>query len=327
MMINEQNQNMSGDNTLFPPNEEKNGTLYIFISIIGVLLLAVLIYFVFTYEDGIITDKLGDTEEVGVVEKNYFEDLILEAKAVYVLDIASGEVLFEKNAETQLPLASLNKVMVALAASNVVSDDTKVTITTSDLREEGDTGLLRDEKWNFRRLIDFALVVSSNDAIKAIASVAGRALAVDGESPDDLFVKRMNDTARNVGLTQTYFLNGSGLDLTKVISGGYGSAHDTTLLFEYILKNKPEILEATSFDKITISSDNKAHIASNTNKAINSIPNIIASKTGYTDLSGGNLVIVFDAGIMRPVAITVLGSTYDGRFSDMEKLVRAVLKY
>ena len=53
---------------------------------------------------------------------------------------------------------------------------------------------------------------------------------------------------------------------------------------------------------------------------------MIASKTGFTNLAGGNLAIVFDAGFMHPIAIVVLGSTIDGRFSDILKLQRAALE-
>ena len=51
----------------------------------------------------------------------------------------------------------------------------------------------------------------------------------------------------------------------------------------------------------------------------------IASKTGFTDLAGGNLVIAFDAGLSHPIIISVLGSTQEGRFRDVEKLVTASL--
>jgi D-alanyl-D-alanine carboxypeptidase len=57
------------------------------------------------------------------------------------------------------------------------------------------------------------------------------------------------------------------------------------------------------------------------------MPGLLLSKTGYTDLAGGNLVIVFDVGIGHPVAIVVLGSTRDARFTDVEKLMHATLSH
>ena len=70
-----------------------------------------------------------------------------------------------------------------------------------------------------------------------------------------------------------------------------------------------------------------AHAVLNTNRETGELPLLIASKTGYTDLAGGNLVIAFDAGFNRPIIIAVLGSTAEERFTDVEKLVWATLAY
>jgi D-alanyl-D-alanine carboxypeptidase len=60
---------------------------------------------------------------------------------------------------------------------------------------------------------------------------------------------------------------------------------------------------------------------------VNRFPDLLLSKTGYTDLAGGNLVIVYDAGINHPIAIVVLGSTEDGRFTDVSQLIAATLAH
>ena len=99
------------------------------------------------------------------------------------------------------------------------------------------------------------------------------------------------------------------------------------VLFEYTLKNHPNILEATRYENLEFKSTELAYQASNTNPFINQIPGIIASKTGFTDLAGGNLVVAYDAGLNRPIIISVLGSSQDGRFSDTLKLVGASLDY
>ncbi len=96
---------------------------------------------------------------------------------------------------------------------------------------------------------------------------------------------------------------------------------------QYILENHPEILEATKYQTINISSLDKIHTAKNTNVDVNQIPGLLASKTGYTDMAGGNLGIAFDSSIGRPVVVVVLGSTMDGRFQDVSKLVKASLTY
>ena len=94
---------------------------------------------------------------------------------------------------------------------------------------------------------------------------------------------------------------------------------------EYILINYPEILEPTRKSAARVyNSNGDYHDMENTNEIIYAIPNLLGSKTGYTDLAGGNLTIAFDAGLDRPIVVTVLGSTRDERFSDVLRLVTAV---
>lgn len=257
----------------------------------------------------------------------YFPTVFLEARSAYVYDVRDGKVIFEKEPELQWPLASLTKVMSAYVASRLVPAYTLVRITRDDIREEGDSGLLLEEEWNIRKLIDYSLIVSSNDGMKAIASVAGSYINSTSTEPGKLFIEKMNMTARELGMTETYFINQSGLDVSKSLSGGYGSAKDMTLLIEYILKHDPLLLEATSYKRADIASKHKIHLAENTNKSIVAIPNVIASKTGYTDLSAGNVVVAWNAGLDHPIIISILGSSYDGRFKDLDTLVNATISY
>jgi len=94
----------------------------------------------------------------------------------------------------------------------------------------------------------------------------------------------------------------------------------------YAIKSKYGVVEATARDNFFIYSlDSIRHTATNTNKVLGNIPGLIASKTGFTDLAGGNLVVAFDAGMMRPIIVVVLGSGIDERFEDIKKLVWASL--
>jgi len=263
--------------------------------------------------------------------KNPFEGLDLEATSVYVLDVMSGKSLYNYNENTKLPLASLTKMMTAIVATDLVPNSTIVTIDKSDISTEGDSGLLVGEKWRMSDIIDFTLTTSSNDGASAIATVAGslgqNAYGVSSKQAKADFVNKMNLKTEEIGLSDTYFLNESGLDLNKNQSGSYGTAKEVASLMAYILKNKSELMEATSRDKFLISSlNNVGHMATNTNQILADIPGLLASKTGFTDLAGGNLVVAFDAGMMHPIIISVLGSSVDGRFSDMDKLVWASLK-
>ena len=294
------------------------------------IILVVLIVFMFfvIYAE---LNKLVKKEAITNSEKSgvaVFDTINLEAKSVYVFDVVKNEVIFKKNEFAQLPLASLTKLMTAITAIELVPKNSLITIRKEFLKEEGDTGLLADESWKLRDLLDFSLMVSSNDGARSIASVIG---AMDLKTDNyDLgrkdFIEKMNEKAKELGLKQTYFVNESGLD-DGVISGGYGSAIDVSSLIKYILENHPEILEATKYQTLDIPSLNKMHNATNTNISVDQIPGILASKTGYTELAGGNLAVAFDSSIGRPIIVVVLGSTIDGRFEDVTKLVKATQTY
>jgi D-alanyl-D-alanine carboxypeptidase len=257
-----------------------------------------------------------------------FKDINIEGKAAYVFDVSKNKVLYKKNEFEQLPLASLTKLMTALTAYDLFPKDSQIIIKKEFLKEEGDSGLLANESWKLKDLLDFSLVVSSNDGARSVASVIG----ANNLNTDDYnlgrrdFITKMNEKAESLGLRQMYFINESGLDEGSV-SGGYGSAIDVEKLLQYLIQHKPEIIEATRFTDIKIDSMNKSHPAENTNIDVGEIPGLIASKTGYTNLAGGNLAIAFDPSIGRPIIVVVLGSTQEGRFKDVEALIKASLDY
>lgn len=254
----------------------------------------------------------------------------LEAKAAYVIDAVTGEVLYAQNATTSLPLASVTKLMTALTAYEQVPSSTVATIRASDIAQEGDSGLLANEHWRLKDLLDFTLLVSSNDGASALASasMAFSTSSTDAEIRKSEFVTLMNQKTQKLGLVDTYFTNESGLDVSSTTAGAYGSAKDVAALFSYILENHPEIIEATRYEKVSFTSiDDFRHLAKNTNEAVNAIPGLIGSKTGLTDLAGGNLVVGMDIDFQHPVIITVLGSSEKGRFADAEALASSTLAY
>ncbi|NQV88404.1 MAG: D-alanyl-D-alanine carboxypeptidase [Parcubacteria group bacterium] len=261
-----------------------------------------------------------------------FKNIKLSAQSVFVWDIVNKTPLYAFNPDKKVPLASVAKLMMAITAIDLVPPYTVIEIDKEFLAEEGDTGLFSQERWNLKNLLNFTLTVSSNDGARAVASVVGS--VINGNPGENLdigraeFVKKMNEKAESLGLTQTYFLNEDGLDTEDTLPGAVGSAKDMAILMEYILKNHPEIVESTKHGSVKIESlNNISHYAKNTNIDIDKIPGIIASKTGYTNLAGGNLVIAIDPFLGRPIIISVFGSTYDGRFDDVSKIVDATMKY
>ena len=270
----------------------------------------------------------GDESKPTQVVTNYFDNLDLRAKAIYVLDLRTGKVLFSKNPDVRLPLASLTKVMTAVVAVDIAPEFSTIVVNESALKAEGDSGLKAHERWSLKKLLDFSLTSSSNDGAKAVALALGALNKTNSSEADaeNDFVRAMNKKADSLNMKNTYYLNETGLDESNIKNGAYGTASDMATLFSYILKNKPELLEATQESTLVVSSlDNVVHKVKNTDQIVVNIPGIKASKTGFTDIAGGNLVVAFDPELGRPIIISVLGSTQTERFSDVEKLVKATL--
>lgn len=282
-------------------------------------------------------DKKSQTASIvtsdGFIKKVNFPNVPLVAKSAVVYDAREGEILFDKNAQVQLPLASLTKVMMVIIALETLPEDYIVDINNQALGEEGQSGFREGQKWKLKDIVDLTLVESSNDGAAAIAAAWSAFKNKDLSSAKDEngaidFVKAMNAKAKEIGLGQTYFLNETGLDKNSIVSGSYGSALDVAKMFSYAVSKFGASFEATRYGEIKVSSLGKTnYVVKNTNTSVEQIPGIIASKTGYTDLAGGNLVILFDAGLGHPITISVLGSSKEGRFEDVLALVKATLDY
>ncbi len=239
----------------------------------------------------------------------------LEARAALLLDTRTGEVLFAKNGFEAMPLASLTKLMTAEAVLATEPEDKNVTITPEALRAEGDSGLHVGEVWSLKSLLTLGLVESSNDAMAAAAESAGTSSVIN----------RMNELARELELDSLTFKNPTGLDVTETEAGAYGSAHDVALLTASFLKKYPTLFATTVAPKTTVTINGQTTVeARPTSEPLLDIPGLIGAKTGYTDLAGGNLVVAFDLELGRPVVAVVLGSSREGRFSDMRTIVDAV---
>ena len=309
-------------------DSQKNPTKIIF-PILLVLSFSIVIYLsFFSFNENRVNDISKQEIPPNKVLILKLEQVPLEATAVFVWDVYNQREIFSKNSEMQLPLASLSKIMTALIASDYEDKNIIVKIDEESLKHDGNNGLVDNERWNLKDLLDFTLISSSNDGASAVATAIQVVSKKESENEIVSFSEKMNKKAKELNLKQTYFLNESGLDIDEnYLSGSYGSARDITMLFDYIIKNKPWILEATSYKNLRLlSEDNKIYNTENTNEAINNIPWVIASKTGYTELAGGNLVVAFDNGMMRPIVVSILGSTKEGRFEDIKKLVNVILQ-
>lgn len=278
-------------------------------------------------------DHSGDSQVAAVAapvvhKPDPFASVTLIGKSAIVIDTTTGRTLYSMNPDVQLPLASITKVAMALAVSEALSPNDEITIPYDTPPSSTAQALSLGEVFNERDLMNFTLTASSNEGADILAAAADANLRLlHGEAPEgSATLWRMNDLARQLGLTNTFFLNVNGLDISTTQSGAYSSARDVALLLTYAASTSPSVFSSTRESSVTITAENGARaVAINTNDALPQIPGLVMGKTGYTDLAGGNLGVVFDAAGHRIVAV-VLGSTFDGRFTDIESLVSAAEK-
>lgn len=256
-----------------------------------------------------------------VVVPDAFASIPLEAKAAIVYDLVTEKTLYAKNANDQLPLASLTKLLTVYAALRKFSPDTPITISASATQLEAPHAFSAGQIFTLADLARLTLTASLNDGAAAIAEATA---TLEGRSQNEMLA----DAATSLDLSQTYAVNGSGLDVNGSVAGGYGSAQDLARLAGALVAQSPEISEATTRSSVqAVSKGGTSFKVKNTDPMISSIPHLLLSKTGYTDLAGGNLALVFDSGIGHPIAIIVLGSSQKSRFTDGSTLVAATLAH
>ena len=250
-----------------------------------------------------------------------FANIPLEAKAAVVYDTVTGKILYAKNADAQLPLASLTKLLTVYAAFAELSPDTPITIPADATHLDAPHAFRAGEVFTLAELTRLTLTASLNDGATAIAEATA---ARENQTTNGALAS----AAAALDLSQTYALNGSGLDVSATISGGYGSARNLAKLAGALAAEAPTIVAATTHSTTEGVSLAGTHFSvKNTDPMVDTIPRLLLSKTGYTDLAGGNLALVFDVGIRHPIAIVVLGSTEKSRFTDGTTLVAATLAH
>lgn len=217
--------------------------------------------------------------------------------AAYVIDARTGEVLHARNAETRLHPASLTKMMTLYIAFQAIergeiSLDTKVRVSKNASAEPpSKLGLKTGQRIALRYLIRGAAVKSANDAATAIGE------AISGSEAK--FARRMNRTAKQLGMTRTTFKNAHGL----TEAGHQSTARDMTMLGRHLLYDYPQYYNL--FSRIT--ADAGVRKVSHTNRRfLNSYKGADGIKTGYTRAAGFNLTASAERGKER-VIVTVFG--------------------
>lgn len=256
-----------------------------------------------------------------------FKNLEIEAKTVISVKIdekSNERIFFEKNGEEVLAVASLTKLMTALVVfdlNETYSLSQTITITKEALSQEGQSkyGDLRvGEKLSVETLLHIMLIESSNDAAFSLSEAVG----------EKAFVDLMNIYAKQIGLSNTQFVNPTGIE--PDLAGGpknISTAKDLVKLAKYILKNYPQIFEITVKQFYTVlKPDGSIHhfIPQNTNELLGEFPEIIGGKTGWGPEAGGCLLLVLKNPKGDGFFINVVLGAED-RFEEMQKLIETIL--
>lgn len=227
-------------------------------------------------------------------------NLIANAKSGILLDYNSGSVIYEKNSNEKLAIASLTKmtaqiIILEKIEEGVIKWDDIVTVSENAASFGGSQIYLeKDEKMSVEDLFKGISVASANDATVAMAEkIAGS---------ESEFVKLMNKKVKELGLKNTHFSNCTGLDTDN----HYSTAKDLSVIARELLSHE-KILEFSSIyeDYLRKDTDNKFWLV-NTNKLIKQYNGADGLKTGHTDNAGYCLAATAKKNNMRLVAI-VLG--------------------
>lgn len=290
------------------------------------LILAVVALFFVAYvvAKGFGADFSGPASEI-------FSKVPLKARAAFVYDAGSGKMIYGTDYSEKLPLASVTKIMTVMTAQKILPEDYIIPLRLYSTTTEADRELVDGEKWKLKDLAGYTLVGSSNSGAYSIALATGNYLLGNSSDPvasRKAFVKEMNLNAKKMGLPGLSFSNETGFDVDDSLNGGMGSAKDVALMLWEFSKKYPDEAALTAKSSAYFqSAEGKVYSVSNTNILASQIPILLASKTGYTALSGGNLAIIFETKGGRKIIISILGSTAEGRFTDLSALVAATAEY
>ncbi len=231
------------------------------------------------------------------------------AAAVIVIDARTGAVLYEKNADAQRAAASTQKLLTSLIIAERGYLDKEITVTAADTRAEP-TKLNIKAGETYRRidLLRALLVKSPNDV--------ARCLARDSAGSLEQFADLMNQRARELGATNSNFINPNGLPNP----GQYSSARDLSLIARAAYAN-PTIRSIVSLPKLVFRyPDGRTRELTNTNKVLTRLPYCNGMKTGYTD-AAGHCLISSGARPGRDVIAVVLGDPKSRIWNDSAALL------
>ena len=232
----------------------------------------------------------------------------LPCKAAYLIDYDSGTVLFEKNATTRLPIASMCKIMTLLlcfesidAGEHTLNEQVTVSQTAAGMGGS-QVYLEANGSYEISNLLKSIIVCSANDSCVAMAeTIAGS---------ENAFVERMNERAKELGANDTLFANCTGLPKEPQ----YSCAKDVSVMLQALLHH-PQYFEYSKIrnEEFRHPKDRVTQMT-NTNRLLRSYEGCDSGKTGFTNQAGFCLAASAKRGNMRIISVTIGSSDSTSRF-------------
>jgi len=229
----------------------------------------------------------------------------VQAAAAELVDAATGHVLWTRNVNAEHPMASITKVMTALVVIEAGDLNREITVTAAaeqygQAYDPGEAGLHPGDVLTARQLLEGLLLPSGSDAAYMLATTYGPGWRA--------FVRKMNATARKLGMTRTHFANFDGLPWPTEYAT-YSTAHDLVILGEAAMKLRPfrEIVAQKSH-WIGATSLHHQYYWKNTNLLLGTFAGAIGIKTGFTLGAGYCLLFAAQRGDSELIGV-VLDST------------------
>lgn len=243
----------------------------------------------------------------------------IEAPHAVLMEASTGSVLYEKDANTAVPPASVTKVMTmllifeALEAQKIRLEDTVVVSEKAASMGGSQVFLEPNEKQTVDTMLKCIAIASANDACVAMAEyVAGS---------EEAFVNKMNERAKELGMKNTRFVNCNGLDA----QGHQMSAYDVALMSRELITKHPKVHEYCTvwMDQIVhnTAKGSQEFGLSNTNKLIRQYEYSTGLKTGSTSEAGFCVSATAQKDGMELIAVIMKGETSKSRFQDAKTLL------
>ena len=242
-------------------------------------------------------------------------EMDISAKSAILVDFNTGKVLYSKNENEPLAMASMTKVMSMLLIMEKIDDgslkyDDIVEISTEASSMGGSQIFLNPgDKYKVIDLLKGVAMASANDAVVALAEKT--------YGSKEHFIESMNKKAESLGLKNTHFVNVHGLDE----EGHYSSAYDMSVMARELLKHE-KILDFTRvYEEYLTKPDGSQIWLVNTNKLVRFYDGVDGLKTGFTQNAGYCLTATGKKNNLRLISVVMGEESIEKRSSDTVKLL------